>query len=132
MGGSLVPSILLVEDDDQLRKAIALILTRDGFVVHEARNVREGSALFEANAETIGLAVLDMLLPGESGLDLAAELERRRPGMKILYISGCVESVAMESIMRHSPQSVLLKPFPLDRLVDSVRDLLAGGRGAGG
>jgi len=117
-------AILVVEDDEQLLKAIGRKLMNSGFTVFEARNTTEGSALFESHGDRIRLAVLDMLLPGESGLDLAAELERRRPGMKILYISGMVASVAMASIMRHSPESVLLKPFSLDRLVESIRKLL--------
>jgi FixJ family two-component response regulator len=66
-----------------------------------------------------------MVMPGMSGLDLAAELERLRPGVKILYTSGYGSSVAMESISHRSPDRVLLKPFDAAELVERVSRLVA-------
>ena len=65
-----------------------------------------------------------MVIPGISGLDLAAELDRLEPGMRILYMSALHESIAMESIARKSPQRVLLKPFTPDELRQKVGALL--------
>jgi DNA-binding NtrC family response regulator len=72
----------------------------------------------------IALAIIDMVMPGMSGLDLAAELDRLRPGMKILYTSGHVSSVAMESIAQRSPDRVLFKPFDGNELLDRVIQLV--------
>jgi FixJ family two-component response regulator len=65
-----------------------------------------------------------MVMPGVSGLDLATDLSREYPGIKILYISGFVESVAMHVIARRSPQAVLLKPFTEQALLERVHQLL--------
>ena len=65
-----------------------------------------------------------MVMPGVSGLDLATDLIREYPGIKILYTSGYVDSVAMNVIARRSPQAVLLKPFTEQALLERVHQLL--------
>jgi CheY-like chemotaxis protein len=118
------PAILVVEDNGALRRLIARVLSGSDFQVVEAATAQEGLTLFGAHAATIALVIVDMVMPGMSGLDLAAELERQRPGIRILYISGYGSSVAMESIRQRSPERVLLKPFDPADLVGRVRQLL--------
>jgi two-component system cell cycle sensor histidine kinase/response regulator CckA len=84
----------------------------------------DGQALFDKHHEEISLVVLDMIMPGMSGLDLAASLERTHPAMKILYISGHVGSLALDSIRRRSSEAVLCKPFTEESLVQRVRRLV--------
>jgi DNA-binding NarL/FixJ family response regulator len=122
--GEAQPTVLLVEDNDLVRDTLKLMLANHGFVTVDVGTAARGLAAFEANP-TVTLAILDMILPGESGLDLAAELERRRPGFRILYISGCCDSIAMESIARLAPELVLFKPFGEEILIQRVRGLLA-------
>ena len=117
-------TILVVEDDDSIRRLIARVLEDDGMVPLPAGSASEGLSLFEGHNASIDLAIIDMVMPGMSGLDLAAELERRRPGMRILYISGYVESVAMECVARRDPDLVLLKPFNGTTLMARVQSLL--------
>ena len=62
-------------------------------------------------------------MPGLSGLDLAVQLARDLPALKILYISSAIESIAMESLHRRSPESVLLKPFTVPELLLRVHTL---------
>ncbi len=100
------------------------MLAGHGLRVLQASTAVEGLAIFRAHRASISLAIIDMILPGMSGLDLAAELERLRPGMKILYTSGYGSSVAMESIGRRSPDHVLLKPFTGRLLIDRIAHLL--------
>jgi DNA-binding response OmpR family regulator len=104
-------TILVVDDDDAVRSFIAASLEPNGLAVLNARSTEEGLRLFEEYQGTIHVAIIDMMLPGRSGLDLAAELERRVPELKILYVSGYVNSIAIECIARKSPAAVLLKPF---------------------
>ncbi len=124
--GETRPTVLLVEDNDLVRGALKSMLAGNGFATVDAATAELGLAEFEANP-AISLAILDMILPGESGLDLAAELERRRPGFRILYISGCCESIAMESIARLAPELVLFKPFGEAMLIQRVTALLKSG-----
>jgi len=118
------PVILVVEDQAPIRTQIRRALERNGFDVVEADNVTAGLAIFEANQQSISLAIIDIVMPGVSGLDMASELNRERPGLKILYISGYVGSVAMEVITRSSPLALLAKPFTMDALLERVRTLL--------
>lgn len=119
------PTILVVEDDAALRGAIGRILRPRGFQTVGAPTTGEALELFQQHAATIRLAIIDMVLPGPSGLDLAAELERRNPSLHILYISGHVDSIAMDSIARRSPAHVLLKPFGRELLIERVESLLS-------
>ena len=118
------PAILVVEDQTPIRTQIRRALERNGFDVVEADNVTAGLTIFEANRQSISLAIIDIVMPGVSGLDMASELNREHPGLKILYISGYVGSVAMEVITRSSPLSLLAKPFTMDALLERVRTLL--------
>ena len=63
-------------------------------------------------------------MPGMSGLDLATDLDREYPELKILYISGYVGSVAAEVLSRRTPDHVLLKPFTEQALLQRVNLLL--------
>jgi two-component system, cell cycle sensor histidine kinase and response regulator CckA len=118
------PKILVVEDNGALRRLMLRILEGSGYTVFEAASGAQGLEIFREHAPTLALAIVDMVMPGISGLDVAAELERQRPGMNILYISGHASSVAMESIGRRSPERVLIKPFDAAELIDRVTHLL--------
>jgi len=118
------PAILVVEDQAPIRTQIRRALERNGFAVVEANNVTEGLSIFQANHESISLAIIDIVMPGISGLDMASELNREHPGLKILYIAGYVGSVAMEVITRSSPEALLAKPFTMDTLIERVRTML--------
>ena len=124
MSGDPRATILVVEDNGALRRLMARVLSDQGFEVLQAASALKGLELFQAQSESVALAVVDMVMPGMSGLDLAAELERLRPGIKILYTSGYGSSVAMESISHRSPDRVLLKPFDAAELVDRVSRLV--------
>ena len=119
------PTVLLVEDNDLVRGAVIGMLAAHGFPVVAAETAEQGIVEFESNPD-ISIAILDMMLPGKSGLDLAAELERRRPGFRILYMSGLGDSIAMESIARRAPGIVLIKPFSEEMLIQRVAALLGG------
>jgi len=117
-------TVLVVDGEVSLRRLMLQALRRGGIDPIGAADGAAGLEAFLANRERIDLVVLDMIMPGMSGLDLAAELERRRPGVKILYISGHGTSVAMASIQRQSADHVLLKPFEQQALMERVMHLL--------
>jgi len=118
-------TILVVEDESAVRRLIVQTLKQNGFAPLEAASAMEGLAAFETHAGDISLAIVDMVMPAMSGLDLAAELVRLQPDLKILYISGYGQSVAMISIQRQTPDLVLIKPFTVGVLLERVRKLLA-------
>jgi len=125
MSRDRVPTILVVEDQEPVRRLIVSMLARGGFKTIEAGNGVRALELYEAAQERISLAIIDMIMPRMSGLDVAAELGRQDPELKILYISSYASSIAIDSIQRRAPEFLLLKPFTERGLVDRVVDLLA-------
>lgn len=116
--------VLVVEDDPAVRRLMKRMITRMGVAVLTASTAQHGLARVRRERGAIDLAILDMVMPGMSGLDLATELDRQYPNLRILYISGYVDSVAMEVIARQHPERVLLKPFGEQALLDRVRLLM--------
>jgi CheY-like chemotaxis protein len=119
-------TILVVDDQTPVRRLISRMLTRSGFKTIEAGNGVQALALFEDAHQTIDLAIIDMVMPQMSGLDVAAELARQCPDLKILYLSAYAGSIAIDCIRRRSPEQLLLKPFTERSLVDRVFGLLGG------
>ena len=116
-------TILVVEDNGALRRLMLRILAGCGYAVLEAANGPQGLDLFQQQG-AVDLAIVDMVMPGMSGLDVAAEIERQQPGTKILYVTAHTSSVAIDSISRRTPDRVLLKPFDAAELIDRVAQLL--------
>jgi DNA-binding response OmpR family regulator len=125
MAGRL--SILVVEDQQALLSMIVQILSEAGYSAIPASSAWEGLQVFENSPAEFDLAILDMVLPGMSGLDLAAELSRRRPELKVLYMSGYGSSVAMQSVRSAGAEFVLIKPFSARQLLDRIEALVAPG-----
>jgi CheY-like chemotaxis protein len=117
-------TILVVDDQTPVRRLITRMLNRSGFNTIEARNGIQALALFEGEHRRIDLAIIDMVMPQMSGLDVAAELSRQCPNLKILYVSAHAGSIAIDCIRRRSPEQLLLKPFTERSLVDRVFGLL--------
>src|ERR1035437_3217381 len=119
------PSVLVVDDQNSIREMVVRMLARHGIVALQAGSAEDALCLINRHKDTINLVIIDMVMPGVTGLDLAAELSREQSYLRILYISGYVGSLAVDVIARRSPQVVLLKPFTERELVDRVNLLLA-------
>jgi two-component system cell cycle sensor histidine kinase/response regulator CckA len=121
-----IETILLVEDDDQVRSVARGILRRNGYHVIEARNAGEALLHSEKHPGIIHLLLSDVVMPQMSGPELAKRLARARPDMKILCMSGYTD----DSIVRHgvieSQIAFLQKPLTPDALTRKVREVLEG------
>jgi two-component system, cell cycle sensor histidine kinase and response regulator CckA len=113
-------TILLVEDDESVRKLTKLLLETEGYTVIEAENGTSALDITSSYRSTIHLLVTDLVMPGMQGRDLAAHFRRQRPGIKVLYVTGYADEVAMGG------GTVLEKPFTPDELIRRVRAVLAG------
>jgi len=115
-------TILLVDDDDFLRRFIRHVLTGEGFQVIEAGDGAEALKAASAYAGPIHLLLTDVIMPRINGLLLAERLLRDRPDTRVLYLSGYVES---SMLLAKRPGSVLLqKPCTPDCLIAAVRHVL--------
>jgi two-component system cell cycle sensor histidine kinase/response regulator CckA len=118
------PAILIVDDDASKRRRVRNALTSAGYVTLEASHVGHAEALIRSYQGMIVLAILEVVMPGKGGLDFANQLARELPATKILYISGYVDSVAVESIGRQQPAVMLIEPFTTKELLARVHDLI--------
>ena len=116
-------TILLVDDDEALRRFVRRILIEQGFHVIEASDGAEALEVASAYAEPVDLLLTDVIMPKVNGLVLAQRLLQKRPGIGVLYMSGYVEK---SMLLAKHPESILLqKPFTPDALIAAVRQVLA-------
>jgi PAS domain S-box-containing protein len=114
-------SVLVIDDDPDVRAFIVTTLDEQGYNVREAADGHEGLA--EVERDPPDLVVLDFIMPGLSGADVAREILSRRPEVPILFVSGYSET---EAVKRTAPDAPLLaKPFRADALERAVRGALA-------
>ncbi|WP_162789211.1 MULTISPECIES: hybrid sensor histidine kinase/response regulator [Sphingomonas] len=114
-------AVLVIDDDPDVRHFVAATLEDMGLRVREAKDGREGLKLFAA--ERPDLVVLDFLMPGLTGAEVAAAMRETAPEQPILFVSGYSET---EAIRRAAPgASLLAKPFRAEALDEAVRAALA-------
>ena len=125
----LVPKgkVLLVEDDDQVRSFIRMLLTTNGYQVLEASTGFEGLEIAERPSNEIDLLLSDMLLPELSGYDLAQKVQELRPEIKILFMTGYVEGEIVQRSMSELGARFLDKPFQPATLLTRVEEAIHAG-----
>jgi len=116
-------TILLVEDQPELRKLVRTILEGRGYRVLEAANAEDALDRSQQWARHIDLMLTDVIMPGMTGLDLANRLKSLRPEMKVIYMSGYSPTATMHEIQA-AGIDYLQKPLSLDDLVSKVREVL--------
>jgi CheY-like chemotaxis protein len=115
--------ILLVEDEEALRKLGRLSLERLGFRVLTAADGREALDLAESAGEAVDLLVTDLVMPAMGGRELADLLRRRRPRLRVLFMSGYAGERAADEFPPDAAD-FLQKPFRLAELAARVREIL--------
>jgi hypothetical protein len=117
-------TILLTEDEQDVREVAREFLESGGYAVIEARDGAEALGFVHKHETTINLLVTDMVMPGMTGLELAARLKEKRPGLRILYMSGYSDRAAAESLQSDPSLRFLTKPFSRWALLRAVHELL--------
>jgi PAS domain S-box-containing protein len=115
-------TVLFVEDAEVLRDLLQRVLAQGGYHVLAAADGLDALARVEAHAGPIDLVVTDVIMPGLSGPEFAARLRERRPGIRVLYVSGHAADALGEG-----PQpdgAFLAKPFTPHALLQKVREVL--------
>jgi PAS domain S-box-containing protein len=117
--------ILLVEDDDSVRFYVKRLLEMNGYHVHETSNGADALDLERRLAPRLDLLVSDMVMPSLNGQQLWNELRKRRPNLKVLFLTGYTDTPLTASA-NDPEQSVLLKPFSPEKLLNATRKLIEG------
>ncbi|MBI5744752.1 MAG: GAF domain-containing protein [Elusimicrobia bacterium] len=119
-------TLVLAEDDAQVRAAIARILGEAGYKVIVAQDGAEALAL---GAETIGkasLLITDLMMPNMGGMELSAAVRKISPGLPVLYISGYSEELVAAGEMLAQGCLFMQKPVDADTLLKKVREAIGG------
>jgi PAS domain S-box-containing protein len=117
-------TILLVEDQDEVRQVAHEILRRYGYHVLQARNAGEALLMCERHARTIHLLLTDVVMPQMSGRELAERLQPLRPDMRVLFMSGYTEDAILQHGILDSGIAYLQKPLVPEGLARRVREVL--------
>jgi two-component system cell cycle sensor histidine kinase/response regulator CckA len=119
-------TILLVEDEEGLRRLNARGLASRGYTVLEAANGVEAIEVLERHDGKVDLVVSDVVMPEMDGPTLLRELRIRDPSLKIIFVSGYAEDAFQKHLPADGQQfAFLAKPFTLKQLVNEVKETLA-------
>ena len=117
-------TILVVEDEEEVRALARDVLEMNGFQVLEALDVADATRLAQTHPGTIDLLITDVVMPRLSGPELAGRLRAHRPALRVLCMSGYPESEDRRTGGEAGWTAWLQKPFTPDVLMRKVRDCL--------
>ena len=119
-------TILLAEDENDVREVAREFLTQSGYTVIEAKNGGEALEIAKKYPHRIHVLLTDMVMPGISGSELAKQMASVRPETRVVYMSGYSQYTVFEQ-KDVDPDAVLLqKPFTRDSLARAVRHVIDG------
>jgi PAS domain S-box-containing protein len=117
-------TILLVEDEEAVRRLVRMVLEGKGYTVLEASGWQAALEI-AGRKEPIHLVITDVVMPGVGGPELASRLEAARPGIRVLFMSGYAAGAVVNHGLLSSATDFLQKPFTPDVLLRKVRSVLS-------
>ncbi len=114
-------SLLLVDDNDDVREVTALLLRDSGYAVIEASSGNAALAALDANP-AIEVLIVDFSMPGMSGIELLERARAKKPEIRAVFITGYVDNTWLEG--RLVNEIVVKKPFTMAQLAPAVRKAL--------
>jgi two-component system response regulator DesR len=120
--------VLIAEDQAMIREALAALLSFEDGIQVVAQVGRGDEVVAAATSHAADVALLDIEMPGMDGLTAAAELHRARPDVKIVILTTFGRPGFMRRAMESGVSAFLVKDSPADKLAQTVRTVLAGGR----
>jgi PAS domain S-box-containing protein len=117
-------TVLLVEDDPQVRELTRTVLVAQGYFIVEAAGPEDAERIVENERAEIHLLLTDVIMPGMSGRELAKRLTARLPRMRVLYMSGYTYNIIAHGGNLEAGVAFLQKPFTPSALVEKVREVL--------
>ena len=125
--GAGAATILVVEDEERVRRVMSEVLRLAGYTVVEAEDAEAAARAAAEGGRRLHLLVTDVVLPGKSGRELVREMRGQFPGMKAVLISGYGESVARMGVEGTVDVEYLPKPFSATELMQTVARVLGVG-----
>ena len=117
-------TVLVVEDQDEVRNLVEEILGMQGYTVLKASNGEEALRLGKSRRKPIQLLLTDMVMPGMNGKELAERMQKMYPGMKVILMSGYAEEGLIQWGTIIQGMEFIKKPFRVETLIQTVRKVL--------
>ena len=117
-------TVLVAEDEPHVRSLIGLILRSKGYTVLEAGSGADALAACDAHDGPVHLLCTDVIMPRMGGPELARRLSERRPGLRVLYLSGAVDEARQRHGLNGPVAHFLQKPFTTEEMGTAVREAL--------
>jgi PAS domain S-box-containing protein len=117
-------SILVIDDEESVRRMASYALTRNGHRVRQASSGREGIEILQEEKGAISLVLLDLTMPGLSGIETMQELRKFAPDVEVVISSGYGEEQAMSLFSGQRVSGFIQKPYTAARLMERVRSTL--------
>ncbi|MBA3852762.1 MAG: hypothetical protein C0503_00015 [Gemmatimonas sp.] len=117
-------TILVVEDEESIRMVARRVLQRAGYSVLEAESGVAALELLKQHDGPLDLVMTDLVMPGMGGIELAAELRKSRPALKLLFTSGYSAEAVSDQFMHEGDWNFISKPYGLKELAAEVRRVL--------
>ena len=118
-------TVLLVEDSDSVRAVVAKMLEEGGLTVLQASGGEEALAFARRGDAPIDLLLTDIVMPEVSGVELADRMERERPDVRILFMTGYAEEVVVNEGILGKDRECIGKPFTQEQITRRVRKILS-------
>jgi hypothetical protein len=119
-------TVLLVEDEDTVRRAVRRMLERSGYTVVEAANGQDGLDVAATHAGTIDAVVTDLMMPGMDGRTFSERLRTTHPDIRVVFTSGYTDDAVIRRGIVDASHRFLQKPFTRDQLARAVHAVLEG------
>jgi DNA-binding NtrC family response regulator len=114
--------ILVVDDDESIRKILSTILEDEGYVVETAENGRE--AIDKSNTKVYNLALIDVRLPDIEGVTLLAKFKETVPRMRKIIITGFPSIQNAIEAVNNKADGYMLKPFEIEKILETIKNQL--------
>jgi two-component system response regulator AtoC len=120
-----VNTVLIAEDEPEVRNYLALALSCHGYNVEFAQDGEEAVACLERDADRIAVLLLDLIMPRKDGFETLKEVRRTWPRLPVITLSGCCTPAHVASVMKNGAIDFLSKPIGHDDLLRAIESALA-------
>jgi putative two-component system response regulator len=117
-------SVLVVDDQEQMRRALARIVGAEGYRCQQAGSVREARAVAERHDGRLDVVLCDIDMPGGSGLDLVPWLAANRPDTAVLMVTACDDPAVAAAVLEAGADGYIVKPFDPSQIVISLAEVV--------
>ncbi len=117
-------TILVVDDEPEIRKLVSAMVSQSGYTVLTADSGEHALTLYRNHKGTVDLLITDVVAPGMSGPMLADALTALQPRLKVLFISGYDSTHVVQKYVVEKGHALLTKPFTAEQMQSKVRDML--------